>query len=74
MSLKKWYKEKWVDISSPKKDGGYEECGRKSANSSSRGYPKCVPLSRAKSMTESQIKSAVRRKRENPKAKVKTIL
>jgi len=32
MSLKKWFNEKWVDIGSPKKVGGYKECGRKSAS------------------------------------------
>jgi len=71
---KRFKKEKWVDISAPKKGGGYEKCGRKSTKSSKRGYPKCVPQAKAKSMTKSQIKSAVARKRANPKAKVKTIL
>ena len=27
--LSKWFKEKWVDISRPKKGGGYKSCGRK---------------------------------------------
>lgn len=26
--LDKWFKEKWVDISRPKKGGGFEPCGR----------------------------------------------
>ena len=73
MSLTKWYKEDWVDISAPKKGGGYEKCGRSSAKKSKRGYPKCVPKSRLKSMTAAQIKSAVRRKRAAPKSKVATI-
>ena len=73
--LTKWFKkEKWVDISAPKKGGGYEKCGRKKAKGSKRGYPKCVPSAKAKSMTKAQIKSAVARKRANPKAKVKTTL
>ena len=63
MSLDKWFKEDWVDIGSPKKGGGYEKCGRKSANGSSRSYPKCVPAAKAASMTESQRRSAVIRKR-----------
>jgi hypothetical protein len=63
MSLNKWFKEDWVDIGSPKKGGGYEKCGRKSANGSSRSYPKCVPAAKAASMTESQRRSAVIRKR-----------
>lgn len=73
--LSKWFKkEKWVDISAPKKGGGFEKCGRKSAKNSTRGYPKCVPTAKAKTMSKSQIKSAVTRKRANPKSNVKTIV
>ena len=73
--LTKWFKkEKWVDISAPKKGGGYEKCGRSKAKGSKRGYPKCVPSAKAKTKTKLQIRSAVKRKRANPKGKVKTIL
>ena len=59
--LKKWFKEKWVDISRPKKGGGYMPCGR---NTSKKGkYPKCVPASKAARMTPAQRKSAIRRRR-----------
>ncbi len=61
--LTKWFSEDWVDIGSKKKGGGYAKCGRKSAKSSKRKYPKCVPRSKANAMTEAQKKSAVRRKR-----------
>jgi len=61
--LKKWFSEKWVDIGSKKKDGSYQECGRKSASSSKRKYPKCVPAAKAARMTDSQKRSAVARKR-----------
>ena len=61
--LNKWFNEKWVDIGSPKKGGGYESCGRKSANDSNRAYPKCVPAAKAASMSGSQRRSAVIRKR-----------
>ena len=61
--LKKWFDQKWVDIGSKKKGGGYKPCGRKSASGSKRKYPKCVPASKAASMTESQKRSAVSRKR-----------
>ena len=61
--LKKWFKDEWVDIGSPKKGGGFKKCGRKSTKGSKRKYPKCVPKSKARSMTKSQIKSAVTRKR-----------
>ena len=61
--LTKWFNEKWVDIGSPKKGGGYKECGRKSASGSKRKYPKCVPAAKAARMTESEKRSAVARKR-----------
>lgn len=53
----------WVDIGAPKKKGKFQSCGRKSASKSKRKYPKCVPRSKAKSMTAAQRKSAVSRKR-----------
>ena len=61
--LKKWVDQKWVDIGAPKKDGKYQPWGRKSASSSKRKYPKCVPLAKATRMSASQKASAVRRKR-----------
>ena len=61
--LTKWFGENWVDISAPKKSGGYKPCGRDSASDSKRGYPKCVPAAKAASMSEKEIASAVRRKR-----------
>ena len=59
--LSKWFKEKWVDISRPKKGGGYKPCGRKTSKKGK--YPKCVPASKAARMTAAQRKSAIRRKR-----------
>ena len=61
--LAKWFKQDWVDIGSKKKGGGHQKCGRKSAKGSKRKYPKCVPASKAASMTEGQRRSAVSRKR-----------
>ena len=43
--------------------GIFKKCGRKSTTESKRKYPKCVPKSTAQSMSKSQIKSAVTRKR-----------
>ena len=63
MSLKKWFSENWVDISRKKKGGGHPKCGRKKASTSRKGYPKCVPAAKAAKMSDSQKKSAVRRKR-----------
>jgi hypothetical protein len=60
-SLTEWFGEKWVDISRPKKGGGFEPCGRDDAKTGK--YPKCVPASKAARMTPEQIASAVRRKR-----------
>ena len=59
--LRKWVKERWVDIGEPKKDGKYQPCGR--SKGSKRKYPKCVPIAKARSMSTSQKASAVRRKR-----------
>ena len=70
----------WVDIGAPKKKGKYQACGRKSTKGKSkRKYPKCVPRSKANSMTAAQKRSAVKRKRAagNPGGKprnVKTIV
>ena len=61
--LDKWFKEGWVDIGRKKKGGGHPKCGRKKASTSSKGYPKCVPASKAARMTDSQKRSAVKRKR-----------
>ena len=59
--LTKWFKENWVDISRPKKGGGYMPCGRKTSKKGK--YPKCVPASKAARMTKAQKRSAIRRKR-----------
>ena len=62
--LGKWFKERWVDIGRPKKKGRYQPCGRRKASTSRKGYPKCVPLARARTMSKAQKRSAVRRKRK----------
>ena len=62
--LDKWFKQKWVDIGSKRKDGSFAKCGRsKQKKDAKRKYPKCVPLAKARRMTEGQRKSAVARKR-----------
>ena len=60
MSLDKWFKENWVDISTTK-DGKHPKCGRSEGDG--RGYPKCVPSSKAASMSKSAKRRAVQRKR-----------
>ena len=62
--LKTWFAQKWVDIGSKKKDGSFAKCGRsKQKADAKRKYPKCVPLAKARRMTEGQRRSAVKRKR-----------
>ena len=62
--LKTWFAQKWVDIGSKKKDGSFSKCGRsKQKADAKRKYPKCVPLAKARSMSDSQRRSAVKRKR-----------
>jgi hypothetical protein len=62
MGLRQWVAEKWVDIGSKRKDGSYAPCGR-SKGELRKGYPRCVPLAKARSMSEGQRRSAVTRKR-----------
>ena len=79
--LAKWFKQDWVDIGSKKKGGGFAKCGRSKLKADrKRKYPKCVPAAKAASMTESQRRSAVKRKRSKAQGvggkptNVKTIL
>lgn len=63
-----WFREKWVDISRKKKSGGHPACGASAGSKSRKGgkraYPKCVPASKADSMSSKQKISAVTRKRK----------
>ena len=62
--LDKWFRQKWVDIGSRKKDGSFAKCGRsKQKKDAKRKYPKCVPLAKATRMTKGERASAVKRKR-----------
>ena len=60
--LRNWVNEKWVDIANRRADGSYPPCGR-SKGEKRKKYPKCVPLAKARRMSESQRRSAVKRKR-----------
>jgi hypothetical protein len=70
-SLKRWFKEQWVDVCRPK-GKSYAKCGRKS--SSRKGYPYCRPLKRVSKDTprtvreigKKKIKEMCKRKRKNP--------
>ena len=60
----KSYKQEWVDIGSKKKEGSFSKCGRSEQKpDSKRKYPRCVPLDKARGMSEGQRRSAVKRKR-----------
>jgi len=64
-----WFREKWVDISRKKKSGGHPPCGASAGSKARKGgkraYPKCVPASKASSMSSKQKRSAVTRKRKH---------
>ena len=58
--LRKWFKQKWVNIAKKDKSGKHPECG---TSGEKRGYAKCVPAAKASSMSAAEKKSAVSRKR-----------
>ena len=58
--LKKWFKQKWVNIGKKDKSGKHPECG---TSGEKRGYAKCVPASKAAGMSKKDKESATRRKR-----------
>ena len=59
-NLRKWFKQRWVNIGKKKKGGGHPACG---TSGKKRAYAKCVPASKAARMTDKQKASATRRKR-----------
>ena len=58
--LRKWFKDKWVNIGKKDKSGKHPPCG---TSGKKRGYAKCVPKSKASSMSKKEKESATRRKR-----------
>ena len=72
--LRRWFKEKWVDVSRKDKDGKHPPCGRSNAKTDSKGYPKCRPSKKVsdktpkttRSMSATDKKRATRRKRSKP--------
>ena len=58
--LRNWFKQKWVNIGKKDKSGKHPECG---TSGKKRGYAKCVPASKARSMSKKEKESATRRKR-----------
>ena len=58
--LRKWFKQKWINIGKKDKSGKHPKCG---TSGDKRGYAKCVPASKAASMSKKEKESATRRKR-----------
>lgn len=64
--LDDWFKkEKWVDVSRPKKKGKYQPCGR--GDTSKGKKPVCVPVNKAKNLSDKEKKNRVRQKRTKEK-------
>jgi len=65
--LDDWFKkEKWVDVSRPKKKGkGFEPCGRGDTTKGKK--PVCTPANKAKNLTEKERKNRIRQKRKKEK-------
>ena len=59
-NLRKWFKQKWVNIGKKDKSGKHPPCG---SSGKKRGYAKCVPASKAARMSKKEKESATRRKR-----------
>jgi len=64
--LKDWKeRERWVDLRRPKKDGGYEPCGRNDTSKGSK--PVCVPSNKAKNLNKKELENRKRQKAKNEK-------
>jgi hypothetical protein len=60
--LKRWYREKWIDLNRPIRNSegkiiGYKSCGRSSSKSRRDKYPLCRPSKRINKMTPRTYKS-----------------
>lgn len=78
--LRRWYKERWIDLNRPIRNSkgkivGYKSCGRKSAKLRSKGsYPLCRPSKKVTLRTPKTVKSLskrsiIRAKRQKSKLK-----
>lgn len=81
--LKRWYKERWVDLNRPIRNSkgkivGYKSCGRPSVKKSKTKYPLCRPSKRISPKTPRTYKqiskrSLSRAKRQKSKVKGRNI-
>ena len=64
--LRDWFKkEKWVDLRRPKKDGGYEPCGR--GDTSKGKKPVCTPANKAKNIDKKERTQRLKEKAKKEK-------
>ena len=64
--LDDWFdNEKWVRVDAPKKKGKYQPCGR--GDTSKGKKPVCVPVNKAKNLSDKERKNRVRQKRNKEK-------
>jgi hypothetical protein len=64
--LKDWKeREVWVDVRRPKKDGGYEACGRQDTSKGKK--PVCVPANKAKNLDKKELENRKRQKAKKEK-------
>ena len=64
--LDDWFKkEKWVDLRRPKKDGGYEPCGR--GDTSKGKKPVCTPANKAKNINKKERTQRLKEKAKKEK-------
>jgi hypothetical protein len=68
--LDQWFDEEWVDISETDEDGNHPPCGEthdtpERMENPEENYPKCVPKSKAKDMTEKEKEELVKKKQQS---------
>lgn len=64
--LRDWFKnEKWVDLRRPKKDGGYEACGRSKTTKGKK--PVCTPANKAKNLSKKERSHRLKQKSQKEK-------
>jgi len=72
--LKRWYKEKWVDLKRPLKNGnGFEPCGREMINNKSK-YPLCRPTVKVSKDTPKTVQELSKKTIEKNKKLKKSTL
>lgn len=68
--LDQWFDEEWVDVSETDEDGNHPPCGdtsdsEKRKKDPEKNYPKCVPKSKAKNMTDAEKEKLANKKQKS---------